>query len=257
MVKSTKPSSDRFITLYGFGPLLGAPDSSPFVIKVMILLKLAGLNYRTIQGNPLSAPKKLLPYIVDDGAIVADSTFIRQHIERKYGIDFDEGLSATQRAQAWTIERLCEDHLYFAMLESRWMNRTNFQKGVGTMFGVVPLPLRPIAKIMLRRMNAARLHGHGLGRHSNDQIAQLAEKDIDALAALLGDTPFMMGDKPCVADATAFGFVTSILTPPLDSALRTSMSERENLVSYRDRLALQFFPPPGCIVADSHDRVVA
>ncbi len=33
------------ITLHTFGPFLGAPDASPFVIKAMLLLKLAGLPY--------------------------------------------------------------------------------------------------------------------------------------------------------------------------------------------------------------------
>jgi hypothetical protein len=33
--------------------------------------------------------------------VIADSTFIRAHIERKYGFDFDAGLSQQGRAQAW------------------------------------------------------------------------------------------------------------------------------------------------------------
>ena len=45
------------LTLHRFGPFLGAPDSSPFVIKTMLLLKLAGVSYRTVQGNPLKAPR--------------------------------------------------------------------------------------------------------------------------------------------------------------------------------------------------------
>jgi hypothetical protein len=49
------------ITLHGFGPFLGTPDSSPFVIKVMLLLKFASLPFRTVQGNPLTAPHRLLP----------------------------------------------------------------------------------------------------------------------------------------------------------------------------------------------------
>jgi hypothetical protein len=34
------------ITLYCFGPFGGLPDASPFVMKAMMLLKLAGLDYR-------------------------------------------------------------------------------------------------------------------------------------------------------------------------------------------------------------------
>jgi glutathione S-transferase len=240
--RSASAAKANTITLRRFGPFLGAPDSSPFVIKTMLLLKFAGVTYRDVSGNPLKAPKKLLPYIEDDGATVADSTLIRAHIERKYGFDFDAGLNAEQKAIAWAVERMCEDHLYFAMLEARWTDRAIFKKGVGTMFGIVPLPLRPLAKAMLRRANAARLHGHGLGRHSKADIAALAARDIDALAALIGDKPYLMGDKPCGADAFVFGIVTSILTPPLDVTLRAAMGKHANLVAYRDRLTRQFFP---------------
>jgi len=240
--RSTSAAKAGTITLHRFAPFLGAPDSSPFVIKTMLLLKFAGLPYRDVAGNPLKAPKKLLPYIEDDGVTVTDSTLIRRHIERKYGFDFDAGLSAEQKAAAWAVERMCEDHLYFAMLEARWLDRATFNKGVGTMFGIVPLPLRPLAKMLLLRANTARLNGHGLGRHSKTDIAMLAASDIDALAALIGDKPYLMGDKPCGADAFVFGIVTSILTPALDGPLRAAMQRHANLVGYRDRLTRQFFP---------------
>jgi glutathione S-transferase len=232
------------IILHRFGPFLGAPDPSPFVIKAMVLLKLAGLSYSEVQGNPFKAPRKLLPYIVDGGVTVADSSLVRRHIEQKYGFDFDVALSAEQKAVAWAIERMCEDHLYFAMLEARWFDRAAFKSGVGTMFGVIPLPLRPLAKVMLRRANAVRLYGHGLGRHDKADIAALAARDIDALAALVGDKPYLMGDRPCGSDAFVFGIVTSILTPPLDIPLRAAMQKHANLVAYRDRMTRQFFPEP-------------
>jgi glutathione S-transferase len=229
------------ITLYRFGLFLGAPDSSPFVIKTMMLLKLAGLECQTVQGNPLKAPMRFLPYIDDDGVTVADSTLIRRHLERKYKCDFDAALTREQRAQAWAVERMCEDHLYFAMLENRWLDPINFRKGVATMFGVIPAPLRPIARVVLRRMNAARLRGQGLGRHSKTDIAELASCDIAALATILGNKPYLMGDEPCGADASVFGIITSVLTPPLESPLRDAMSKHRNLVAYRDRVAHRYF----------------
>ena len=108
----------RVITLHTFGPFLGAPDASPFVIKAM-LLKLAGLPYVEKRGNPFSAPRGLLPYIEDEGESVADSTLIRFHLERKYRHDFDAALDAGQRAAAWCVEKMCEEHLYFALLHTR------------------------------------------------------------------------------------------------------------------------------------------
>lgn len=229
------------ITLHRFGPFLGTPDSSPFVTKVMLLLKLADLPFRVVQGNPLRAPKRLLPVIEDDGVTVADSTFIRFHLETRYGIDFDRHLTHEQKALAWSVERMCEDHLYFAMLEARWLDRANFDRGVGTMFGMLPRPLRPLAKVVLRRANAKRLFGHGMGRHSRAEIALLATADVDALAALVGDKPYLMGDRACGADATVFAFVTAILTPPLPNPIRSGIAERPNLVAYRDRIARRYF----------------
>jgi glutathione S-transferase len=94
------------ITLYTFGPAFGLPDPSPFVTKVEMLLKMTGLAYRTDTTGFRQAPKGKLPYIDDDGEQVADSTFIRWHLENKYRIDFDKGLSADQRAVAWAFEKI-------------------------------------------------------------------------------------------------------------------------------------------------------
>jgi glutathione S-transferase len=230
------------VTLYKFGPFLGTPDSSPFVIKVMMLLKYAGVSYREVQGNPFKGPHKFLPYIEDDGVTVADSTLIRFHLQKKHRMDFDAGLSAEQKAIAWAVERMCEDHLYFAMLDMRWIDTANFNKGLGRhMFGPIPAPARPVVKSMLRRMNAKRLHGHGIGRHARPQIVELAIRDVDGLATIIGDKPFLMGDKPCAADGFVFGIVTAILTPPLESPIRAAMQKHANLIAYRDRITSQFF----------------
>ncbi|MBN9116148.1 MAG: glutathione S-transferase N-terminal domain-containing protein, partial [Pandoraea sp.] len=93
------------LTLYTFGPSFGLPDASPFVVKAEMLLKLAGLPYRTDRSGFRHAPKGKLPYIDDEGEIVADSTLIRLHIERKYGFDFDAGLTPERRGAAWMFEK--------------------------------------------------------------------------------------------------------------------------------------------------------
>ncbi len=64
------------ITLYTFGPYFGLPDASPFVLKAMLLLKIAGLPFEESRSGFAKAPKGKLPYIDDDGEKIADSTFI-------------------------------------------------------------------------------------------------------------------------------------------------------------------------------------
>src|SRR5260370_20560311 len=120
------------ITLYTFGPFLGPPDSSAFVMKAMVLLKLAGLEYREQSGGIFRAPKGLLPFIDDDGEVVADSTFIRFHIERKYRFAFDAALNGRYRAIAWSVEKMVDDHLSWALLFVRCTNRVDFDSVIAS-----------------------------------------------------------------------------------------------------------------------------
>ncbi len=231
------------ITLYSFGPSFGLPDPSPFVMKVMLLLKLAGLPYKEDRSGYGKAPKGKLPYIEDAGEIIADSTFIRFHIEKKYGIDFDAGLTAEQKAIAWAVEKMCEEHLYFVGLEVRWRDDANFSKGPAHFFDSIPAPLRPLVRAVIRKKVLKGLMAQGFGRHSSAEVAELGIRDIDALAAILGDKPYLMGEKPCGADATVFSFVAGMLKPPFETKVRTAAAAHANLVAYEARMMQLYFPP--------------
>jgi glutathione S-transferase len=227
------------ITLYTFGPYFGLPDASPFVIKAMLLLKFAGLEYSEDRGGYGKAPKGKLPYINDDGLIVADSTFVRFHIEKKHSFDFDAGLDAAQKATAWSVEKMCEDHLYWALVVSRWIDDANFAKGPAHFFKAVPF--RPVVQSLVRRKVKKTLKLQGFGRHTAAEQDELALADINALAALIGDKAFLMGEKPCGADATVFAFVASFLTTVFDTPIRTAAERHPNLAAYKDRITRLYF----------------
>ena len=230
------------IILYTFGPYFNLPDPSPFVMKAEVLLKMAGLPYETDTRGLSKAPKGKLPYINDDGEVIADSTFIRLHIERKYGFDFDAGLSPTARGTAWAFEKMCEDHLYWAGLHARWMVDENFDKGPRHFFDDIVPPLRALVVFMARRQFRRNLWGQGMGRHTTAEIEELAARDIDAIGAFLAEKPFLMGDAACGADAAVFPFVAHALCPLFDTTIRARAEQRENLVAYRDRLMSAYFP---------------
>lgn len=230
------------ITLYTFGPAFGLPDPSPFVTKVELLLKLAALPYRTAMGDLRKAPKGKLPYIEDDGTHVADSTLIRWHIEKKYGIDFDQGLSQVERGIAWSIEKMLEDHLYWAVLESRWLDDQNFAKGPAQFFRRIPALMRPFIQKKIRGKVRNALKAHGMGRHTAQEIVALATKDIESIAAILSDKPYLMGQRPCSADAAAFAFIHNLLCPHFDTPIRTVAETHPNLLNYSTRIGRQYFP---------------
>ncbi|WP_413990205.1 glutathione S-transferase family protein [Labrys okinawensis] len=229
------------ITLFAFGPVFGLPDMSPFVTKAHLLLKLAGLPYQVDRKGFTRAPKGKLPYINDAGEIVADSTFIRLHIERKYRVDFNRNLAPERSAAIWALEKMCENHLYWAAVRERWMREENFEKIAALVFRRVPPLVRPVVKTLVRRKIRKDLYSQGLGRHSEQELAELVKRDVVAIAALLGDAPWLGGGQPCGGDATLGAFVITCHTPEFTTDVGRLIGEHANLLAYRERVLAAYF----------------
>jgi glutathione S-transferase len=230
------------ITLYGFGAGFGLPEISPFVTKTEVQLRMAGLAYRKERAMPPASPKGQLPFVDDEGEVVADSTFIRAHIERKYGFDFDAGLDQKSRAQAWAFERMIEHHVYWALVGARWVEPENFAKGPSHFFDGAPEDRREKLREDAQFRVAENYLLSGLGRHAPDDDTDLALRSLFALSVQLAHKPYLMGDKPCGTDATAFGALAGILTPFFESKLRARAEEFQNLTAYVDRMMRQYYP---------------
>jgi len=186
------------ITLYGFGPGFGLPEISPFVSKTEVQLKMAGLSYRKERAKPTASPKGQLPFIDDAGESIADSTFIRAHIEGKYGFDFDAPLSLQARAQAWAFERMIEHHLYWALVGARWVDSENFAKGPAHFFDGAPEHLREKLREDAQFRVAENYLLSGLGRHAPDD-------DVDLAIGQDGIIAGGPGHRPALAQGTRFG----------------------------------------------------
>jgi glutathione S-transferase len=164
----------------------------------------------------VEAPKGKLPYIEDGDEVIDDSTFIRDHIESRHGIDLDRSLSREQRALAWALERMMEDHLYWAILHLRWTDDANFAKGPAHLFDMLPEDIREATRRSRRARVQSSLENHGLGRHSVPEITSLAARSLRSVSDLLADNPYLMGNAPCGADASVFVMIASALVPLFD-----------------------------------------
>jgi glutathione S-transferase len=230
------------ITLYGFGAGFGLPEISPFVTKTEVQLKMAGLAFRKQRAMPPSSPKGQLPYIDDGGARIADSTFIRAHLERTYGIDFDAGFDLEARAQAWAFERMIEHHVYWALIGARWVDPGNFARGPAHFFDGAPEHSRERLREDAQFRVAENYLLSGLGCHAPDEDIDLAMRSVMALSVQLGRKTFLLGEFPCGADATLFAMLAGILTPFFSSELRTRTARFDNLVAYVERMMRQYYP---------------
>lgn len=230
------------ITLLKFHPAFGLPDPSPFCSKVEVLLQMAQLSYaRRPLGNPAKGPKGKLPAIVDEDETIGDSELIRWHLERKYGVDFDAGLSAVERARGHAYARMLEERTYWAIAATRWLEDRHWPIARDGVLPMIPAPLRPLVGWLVRRDIRKRHWAQGMGRHSAEERYAMAIRDIDALAAELGDKDFMLAQRPTSLDATAYPFLSGIADPPFPSPAVDAVRRHANLVAYMARMKVRFF----------------
>jgi glutathione S-transferase len=135
---------------------------------------------------------------------------------------------------------MLEQHLYFVLVYGRWVER------LPDIFRyVIPVPalLRPLVAFLIRRRMHGGLAFHGLGRHTSAEVHGFGHKDLAALATLLGDKPYMLGDQPSSVDATVFGILAGTLYGPFDVPERTWIRDDfPNLRAYVERMRARVWP---------------
>ncbi len=127
---------------------------------------------------------------------ISDSTFIRKHIEETYGIDLDAALDERQRAEAWAIERMVENQLYWMLVHMRWLIPENFDRGPSHFFDAAPEEVRDQVRCETRARVGDVVYMAGPGRHALPEIVDLGTRSLSSLSMLLGWRPYLMGDRP-------------------------------------------------------------
>jgi glutathione S-transferase len=208
------------IRLHQFPPVWGR-NVSPFTLKLETWLRLAGIRYEVVEvRNPKHGPKGKLPFIEDGGRKVGDSGLIIEHLARTRGIDLDAGLDRAARADQLAFRRLLEEHFYFILGWSRWIDPDGWRSVRSGMFGFLPPGPRHIVAGLVRRDMRRALISQGIGRHSRAEIYALGRADLEAVSILLGDGPFFFLDRPTTFDAVAYGFLANLLLVPVETELK-------------------------------------
>ncbi len=231
------------VKLYGFGPGFGVTDPSPFVLKVETFLRMADIEYESCPdiGNLQKAPKGKLPFITDDGTTIADSDFILSYLQDKYQVNLDANLSAEEKSTSYLIGKSLDEHLYWCLLYSRWVNDDIWAQLKKEFFSSMPMPLRLIIPTLARRNALSGLQKQGLGRHSAAEVKTITQRSLQALSTVLGDKTYFFGETPSTLDATAFGFLGQFIIVSLETELNDLARSFKNLVDYCDNINAKYF----------------
>lgn len=220
--------------------LKGTPNPSQFCVKLEAVLRLANVPHEICrETNPATGPKGKLPFIEFEGERIGDSVLILDYLKEKIGLDLDDGLSASERAQSHMNERLVEERLYWVVVYSRWID--NWAQTKEAIFGKgLIFPLSYFIPNAARKSIYNTLIGHGLGRHTREEIYRFGARDLAALSALLDDKPFFFGETPRLADATVYSALVNIIGPDITGPLHDAALSYANLVRHTEKMGAIF-----------------
>ena len=225
------------IELHAMGEAFGMRSVSPFCLKLEMVLANLGLDYTlVVEADPRSAPKGKMPWATINGQVFADSEIILAEIDRLTGGAVFEGLSARERAFGFGLVRLAEEHLYWLMTASRWLDDAWWPNVARDFMKVIPGPIRPLVSALIRRRMAQTIRLQGLGVHSPSEQLAFAQRDLRALEDAIDDAGFLFGENPCFFDFAIAALMAGIYDNKPATWLTEAAEEFSDLKAYVERV---------------------
>lgn len=224
------------VELHQFKPFWGLPNASPFCMKAETYLRFRKIPYEIMPGGPRSSPTGKIPYVVDDGRIIADSEDIIAHFEKRQRSCLDGGLDRAQRATAFFVRELVEDQLYWQITYMRWGDPAGWAVFKPDLVKYLPMGMRGPVLFLLRHRLLNQMRQNGLTPANPEAAYAKGKTVLNSLANLLGDQPYFLGDQPSSLDMSLYAFLANIMDQPYGNPLQVHARMLANLVDYCGRM---------------------
>lgn len=132
--------------------------------------------------------------------------------------------------------RMAEDHLYFHVVNDRWMNDDVWPHILKAYFMDIPKLIRGFVTGKIRNSVRQGLHSQGIGRMTEAECLVRLDQDLDAIRGLLTDTAFLMGAKPTLPDFSVASVLTNIAASPVPTPTSLRVKDDQVLMGYVDRM---------------------
>jgi glutathione S-transferase len=231
------------LRVFVFGPGWGVPfpTAGPFPLKLCTWLRMAEVPHEiVVENDPRKGPKGKSPWIDDGGTLVGDSSIIIARLTDRFGVKLDAHLSADERARALVIQRAVEEHYHQAYEHQLFLGRGGPQR-LAEFVSTLPAILRFVVPRVLASQLRSQLHARGLGRHDEREIIAQGKADLDALNQLLGESRYVLGDRPSSIDACVFGFLGASVYVTGDNPLFAHAASLRGLKRYCEQMRAEYF----------------
>ncbi|KAL9961677.1 hypothetical protein ACROYT_G030670 [Oculina patagonica] len=208
--KSKKPAKRGTVILHQFAPTDLSVNGSPPCLKLETFLRMAKIPYENDYRLKFSKKGKM-PWIEFNEQEIADSNFCIQ-----------------------------------ALVYCRWLS--DYGAGIrkklfAKLFGHIFFPLKHLVVYRIKRKIRRHLWSQGIGRHSEQGLYGIAERDLLAVSEILGQKKFLFGEKPCLADVSLFAFIAASAwdcpESPFDELIK---SKATNLNEHARRMKELYYP---------------
>lgn len=264
-VRGDNPNEIVHAFVYGGGG--DCISLSPFSVKLLMYLRLAGIPHDVSFADPNKAPKSKVPYIQHGEVLLGDSQLIIRYLENTYNVKKMAGgvadrytldhaflpfeqLSLTQQSKSDLVRLTCESDLYWATVSIRWggesgmaQSESHWDKTVSHYFEAIPVIIRPLLVRLIRSGVFRDAWGQGFTRHSPGDQLFLAKRAVMAVSVLLGTNPFFLGKHPTECDCIAYGTVSQLLEDTIwpNELAKFVRTECPNLVEFSERIRSSIF----------------
>ncbi|XP_052771251.1 failed axon connections homolog isoform X1 [Mya arenaria] len=226
------------VILYQIGRGPRAPSVSPFPMKLETFLRMHNIPYMNDHSGQFSKKGKT-PWIELDGRAIADSQLAIEYMKTAFRLPAEAHLTLEQRAAARGFLKLTEENLYWTMCIDFFGGDLQEAR---RLFPYTGLKLW-MTLTLLRLVIKLETWGHGIGRHSSEEVWDIAVKDMTALSDFLGTKPFLMGEEPSEVDCAVFGMLAQIYWHMQGQRHQVYMKENlPNLVDYTVRMKTKYWP---------------
>jgi glutathione S-transferase len=235
------------VYLYQFSRCPTIPSASPFCFKVETWLRMNAIPYENVDHKMKFKSKKgQLPFVELNGKEIADSDIIIRELSQYFDKDLDFGLTDEQKNVSHAFESMLNNHTSWVVRWWRYNNPQEFLDSAQldikrTLNSRLPNALLNIIfKIGFKR-NVQQAIGHGLGRHSPEEIYDFGKSDLKAINEYLADKEYFFGKEPHLLDCVAFAHLTQFLYIPFAGMKEWMETETPKLVAFVDRIKNRYW----------------
>lgn len=197
-------------------------ELSQYSEKVRLILDFKGLDYRKVEVAPGVGQLELLrlsgqtkvPVLKDGDTIITDSTEIALYLDRKYPENPLLPHDPVQRGQCLLMEEWADESIG---LKGRVALVGALNQNPSFRASILPKETPGLFKNLVSAVPSAMLDllgtGIGFGGDAVKEAMRGLRQDLEALTLILQHQPYLIGDRPTLADLAVAGLSMVIKVP--------------------------------------------